>query len=143
MGISDYESSADVLNFIIGYYTVKGKDKTIDDVAKTDAPRRGSTAQYGAYAGQLGYEEIRELRRQDFTGMADKSISVFPKSQMGGVLGFTYIGQGIMTLREDHAGFMRLDPLTQVHEAIHTPDEYETRVLSEWMLRREPVKYKR
>ncbi|MFC1768724.1 hypothetical protein ACFLZX_03075, partial [Nanoarchaeota archaeon] len=77
------------------------------------------------------------------SGVVDKSISVFPKSQMGGVLGFTYLGENMMGLREDHAGHMRTDPLTQIHEAIHTPDEYETRRISEWIMMREMPKYKR
>ncbi|MBD3164295.1 hypothetical protein GF323_03780 [Candidatus Woesearchaeota archaeon] len=32
--------------------------------------------------------------------------------------------------------------MVDVHEAIHTPNEYETRVLTDWMLKRERPKYK-
>lgn len=31
---------------------------------------------------------------------------------------------------------------TQVHEAIHTPNEYDTRRLTEWMLEEEPIEDK-
>ncbi|HLC65485.1 MAG TPA: hypothetical protein VJI46_05185 [Candidatus Nanoarchaeia archaeon] len=125
----------------------KDEAKTTDDAVKTGPSNDAKKTAYIPYSSDYAtplthYREWQELVKQDFTGMVDKSISVLPKSHMGGVLGFTYLGQGIMTLREDHAGFMRLDPLTQVHEAVHTPDEYETRRISEWMLIAVAKKYR-
>jgi len=67
-------------------------------------------------------------------------LDILPKSIMGGVLGFTYLESGKMTRRDDLFGDMAM--LVDVHEAIHTPDEYETRVLTDWMLIREKPKYK-
>ena len=60
---------------------------------------------------------------------------------MGGILGFTYLGENFMARRDDLVGDMA--KMVDVHEAIHTPDEYETRVLTSWMLSREKMKYKR
>ena len=59
---------------------------------------------------------------------------------MGGVLGFTYLSSGKMARRDDLFGDMA--KMVDVHEAIHTPDEYETRVLTDWMLKKERPRYK-
>ena len=87
------------------------------------------------------YSERIEKTRQDFTSRLDKALEILPKSLMGGVLGFTYLGSGKMARRADLFGDMA--KMVDVHEAIHTPDEYETRVLTSWMLRMERPKYKR
>jgi hypothetical protein len=89
----------------------------------------------------LEYKDRIEKARQDFTFHLDKFLDILPKSIMGGVLGFTYLGSGKMTRRADLFGDMAL--LVDVHEAIHTPDEYETRVLTDWILRMETPKYKK
>ena len=94
-----------------------------------------SPVQKGEYTKRLA------LARQDFTNMLDKSLEILPRSLMGGVLGFTYLGSGKMARRDDLFGDMAL--MVDVHEAIHTPDEYETRVLTDWILRMEKPKYKR
>ena len=90
---------------------------------------------------KLSYHQIREDKIQDFTNAVDKSLTLLPKSIMGGVLGFTYLGENFMARRDDLTGAKAL--MVDVHEAIHTPDEYETRVLTAWMLKREMPKYKR
>lgn len=61
-----------------------------------------------------------------------KFVNVFPESVMGGILGFTYIGDHSMGKRDDLIG--ELSREVDVHESIHTPDEYETRVLTEWIM---------
>jgi len=86
------------------------------------------------------YTDRIDKARQDFTNALDKSLNLLPKSVMGGVLGFTYLGSGKMTRRDDLSGSMAL--MVDVHETIHTPDEYETRVLTDWILKIEKPKYK-
>lgn len=128
-----------------------------DDTSKVslqiDKPstERGEYVLHINYSEDLGgyfvrYEAIEyansiEKARQDFTNKLDKALELLPKSLMGGILGFTYIGQGKMTRRDDLFGDMAL--MVDVHEAIHTPDEYETRVLTEWMLKIERPRYSR
>ncbi len=87
------------------------------------------------------YPAEREQALQDFTGKVDKTLHIFPKSLMGGVLGFTYLGENFMGRRDDLVDSKAL--MVDVHEAIHTNDEYETRVLTDWMLTRERMRYKR
>jgi len=87
------------------------------------------------------YHEAREEKLQDFTSAVDKSLEILPPSIMGGVLGFTYLGENYMARRSDLVGRMAL--MVDVHEAIHTPDEYETRVLTSWMLTITATAYKK
>jgi len=78
-------------------------------------------------------------QKNDFTKHADKSLHIFPESIMGGVLGFTYLGENYMARRADLTGSKA--KMVDVHEAIHTPDEYETRILTDWMLLRQKPRY--
>lgn len=87
------------------------------------------------------YKEQQREQKQDFTKLADKSLHIFPESMMGGVLGFTYLGENYMGRRADITGSKAL--MVDTHEAIHTPDEYETRILTDWMLSRPRMNYKR
>lgn len=87
------------------------------------------------------YPTERERALQDFTNVLDKTLHIMPKSLMGGVLGYTYLGENFMARREDLSGAKAL--MVDVHEAIHTDNEYETRVLTDWILSRERPKYKR
>ena len=82
----------------------------------------------------LNYEEKKEINKQDFSNLAEnKWVDVFPEAQMGGILGFTYLGDGYQALRADML-YSPLGKMVDLHESIHTPDEHETRVLTEWML---------
>ena len=86
---------------------------------------------YGKAKGS--YTTFIERAKNDFTNLVpDKPITMFPASGMGGVLGFTYIGEAFMGLRDDL--LPEASHEVQIHEAIHTPDEYETRVITKWML---------
>lgn len=87
------------------------------------------------------YPSERENALQDFTNRLDKTLHIMPKSLMGGVLGYTYLGENFMARREDLSGSKAL--MVDVHEAIHTDNEYETRVLTDWILMRERPRYKR
>lgn len=68
-----------------------------------------------------------------------KWLNIFPESMMGGVLGFTYLGGNSMGRRADLTGGTAR--MVDIHESIHTPDEYETRVLTSWILEKARPKY--
>ena len=88
----------------------------------------------------LRYKKRRENSLQDFSDrVPGKFVNVFPESMLGGILGFTYLGENFMGKREDMVGNQMVD----VHESIHTNNEYETRLLTSWILSREKVKYTR
>jgi hypothetical protein len=128
----------------------KGKNKATLEIEKAIKENSAYSIMFSYDKKRQGYfvrYETKEYKkridkaRQDFTNTLDKSLEILPKSLMGGVLGFTYLGSGKMTRREDLFGAKAL--MVDVHEAIHTPDEYETRVLTSWMLKMEKPKYKR
>ena len=87
------------------------------------------------------YPFEREKALQDFTGILDKKLNIAPSSTMGGILGYAYLGENFMVRRDDVHGDKAL--MVDVHEAIHTHDEYETRVLTSWMLARERARDKK
>lgn len=68
-----------------------------------------------------------------------KWLNILPESQMGGVLGFTYLGDHSMGRRADLTGSMAR--MVDIHESIHTPDEYETRVLTDWIMDKTRSRY--
>ena len=86
----------------------------------------------------LRYQKKREDSLQDFSDrVPGKFVNVFPESLLGGILGFTYLGENFMGKREDMVGNQMVD----IHESIHTDNEYETRLLTSWILNRGKVKY--
>lgn len=87
------------------------------------------------------YPNEREEKLQDFSNRVDKSLTILPKALMPGVLGFTYLGENFMARRDDLVG--ETARMVDIHESIHTPDEYETRVLTDWIMSRERMKYKK
>ena len=68
-----------------------------------------------------------------------KWLNILPETSMGGVLGFTYIGDPSMGRRADLTG--KTARMVDIHESIHTPDEYETRVLTSWIMEKAKGKY--
>lgn len=68
-----------------------------------------------------------------------KWLNILPESVMGGVLGFTYLGENFMARRADLAGEMAR--MVDIHESIHTPNEYETRVLTRWIMEKAKSRY--
>ena len=68
-----------------------------------------------------------------------KWLNILPESMMGGVLGFTYLGENFMGRRADLTG--KTARMVDIHESIHTPDEYETRILTSWILEKVKGKY--
>jgi len=86
----------------------------------------------------LRYKKKRENSLQDFSErVPGKFVNVFPESMLGGILGFTYLGENFMGKREDMIGNQMVD----VHESIHTDNEYETRLLTSWILSKERGRY--
>ena len=71
--------------------------------------------------------------KEDMTNRVPlKWLNILPETMMGGVLGFTYIGDNSMGRRADLTG--KTARMVDIHESIHTPDEYETRVLTSWIM---------
>ena len=68
-----------------------------------------------------------------------KWLNILPETMMGGVLGFTYLGDNSMGRRADLVG--KTARMVDIHESIHTPDEYETRVLTSWIMEKVKGKY--
>ena len=94
-----------------------------------------------SYKSTIGaYLNKREQALTDFSDrVPGKNVHIFPESLMGGVLGFTYLGDNYMALRADLTG--NLKKMVDIHESIHTPDEYETRILTDWIMMKERPKY--
>ncbi|MEK6983340.1 MAG: hypothetical protein AABX33_02105 [Nanoarchaeota archaeon] len=70
-----------------------------------------------------------------------KWLNILPESLMGGILGFTYLGENFMGRRADLTG--KTARMVDIHESIHTPDEYETRILTSWIMEKSKSKYVR
>ncbi len=78
--------------------------------------------------------------KEDMTNRVPlKWLNILPETMMGGVLGFTYLGENFMGRRADLTG--KTARMVDIHESIHTPDEYETRVLTDWIMQKPRLKY--
>jgi len=78
--------------------------------------------------------------KEDMTNRVPlKWLNILPESVMGGVLGFTYLGDNSMGRRSDLTG--KTARMVDIHESIHTPDEYETRVLTSWIMEKARPRY--
>lgn len=78
--------------------------------------------------------------KEDMTNRVPlKWLNILPESMMGGVLGFTYLGENFMGRRADLTG--KTARMVDIHESIHTPDEYETRRLTDWIMSKERSRY--
>ncbi len=85
------------------------------------------------------YMQKLEESRQDFTNLApNKWVEKMPLSP--GFYGFTYLGEQWMGVNDNLLPAQNFK--TQLHEAIHTDNEYETRLITDWMLSREKPKYR-
>ncbi len=94
-----------------------------------------------SYAEQLkGYMKEHIKSKEDMTNRVPlKWLNILPENIMGGVLGFTYLGENFMGRRADLVG--KTARMVDIHESIHTPDEYETRVLTSWIMEKVRGKY--
>ena len=87
------------------------------------------------------YLERRQEAMHDFTDrVPGKHMNTFPSAGNAGLYGFTYLGDVKVWRRDDLIGG-EFAKMVDVHESIHTPDEYETRRLTEWMMEKENSKY--
>lgn len=93
------------------------------------------------YKQQLrGYLKQHIEDKEDMTNRVPlKWLNILPENIMGGVLGFTYLGENFMGRRADLTGWMAR--MVDIHESIHTPDEYETRVLTSWIMEKAKGRY--
>lgn len=102
---------------------------------------------YGTIEEKLYYGNINNYLnrfiedRNDFASrvLFQKNLELLPPAIMGSVLGYTYLGEIYQVRRDDIIGDKAYE--VDLHEAIHTPDEYETRVLVAWILSKEKPKY--
>jgi hypothetical protein len=71
----------------------------------------------------------------DFTHLIpNKRLEKRQPSHMDGAYGFTYSPSALDYMCLDNSLFGKFKEEVDVHESIHTEDEYETRVLSRWMI---------
>ncbi|MEK6946178.1 MAG: hypothetical protein AABX32_01085 [Nanoarchaeota archaeon] len=106
------------------------------------APRpHGKIYSEGTYRKILNdYMQLHIRSKEDMTSRVPlKWLNIHPETTMGGVLGFTYIGDPSMGRRADLTGWTAR--MVDIHESIHTPDEYETRVLTSWIMEKAVNKY--
>lgn len=94
-----------------------------------------------SYRQQLrGYMQQHIADKEDMANRVPlKWLNILPETMMGGVLGFTYLGENFMGRRADLTG--KTARMVDIHESIHTPDEYETRVLTSWIMEKVKGKY--
>ena len=86
------------------------------------------------------YINRRQNALHDFSDrVPGKHMHILPENVMGGILGFTYLGENFITLRADLTGETK--KMVDIHESIHTPDEYETRILTNWIMSDKKSKY--
>ena len=86
------------------------------------------------------YAERLTDQKGDFSERVPfKVLHMKPKNQMGGALGYTFLGESYMAMRDDLQGELKRE--VDIHESIHTPNEYETRVLTWWMMQKPKIEY--
>src|SRR3989338_3479610 len=113
----------------------EAKDRVIPyKVMITYEDRYGEERLIITYQQQMkNYIEKHVNEKEDMTHRVPlKWLNILPESMMGGILGFTYIGDPAMGRRADLTG--KTARMVDIHKSIHTPDEYETRVLTEWIM---------
>ena len=93
------------------------------------------------YKSTIGtYISRRQEALQDFSDrVPGKSLETFPVSGNEGLYGYTFLGDIKVWRRDDLSG--NFAKMVDIHECIHTPDEYETRILTDWIMSKQPVKY--
>lgn len=92
-----------------------------------------------AYILSHSYQQRWQQERRDLWKFIPFTvIKQFPVSGNEGLYGFTIPGSGIINQREDlqfiGRGLWTKQEENQIHESIHTNDEYETRILTAWIL---------
>ncbi|MDP6600198.1 MAG: hypothetical protein QF798_02055 [Candidatus Woesearchaeota archaeon] len=95
------------------------------------------------YSSAIGtYLDRRLESMHDFTGrVPGKNLETFPVSGNEGLYGYTFLGDIKAWRRDDLSG--NFAKMVDIHESIHTPDEYETRILTDWIMTLPLIKYKK
>ena len=93
------------------------------------------------YKSTIGtYLKRRQDALHDFTDrVPGKNLETFPVSGNEGIYGYTFLGDIKVWRRDDLSG--NFAKMVDIHECIHTPDEYETRILTDWIMSKQPTKY--
>jgi hypothetical protein len=88
------------------------------------------------------YKKDFAMSFSDFTHLIpNKRLEKKQPTHMGGAYGFTYSPPALDYMCLDNTLTGKFKDEVDVHESIHTPDEYETRVLSRWMIEEKGNKY--
>ncbi len=88
------------------------------------------------------YLDRRLESMHDFTDrVPGKNLETFPVSGNEGLYGYTFLGDIKAWRRDDLSG--NFAKMVDIHESIHTPDEYETRILTDWIMTMPLIKYKK
>ena len=92
------------------------------------------------YASVIGaYLDRRIEAMHDFSDrVPGKQLNTFPVSGNEGLFGYTFLGDVKIWRRDDLTGDFA--KMVDIHESIHTPDEYETRILTDWIMSKQPYK---
>lgn len=86
------------------------------------------------------YRDRRIESMHDFTDrVPGKNLETFPVSGNEGLYGYTFLGDIRAWRRDDLSG--NFAKMVDIHESIHTPDEYETRILTDWIMTKQISKY--
>lgn len=120
------QSSKEIPKEIISFQTPINKD--YNRVAYTSAFMM-LAIEYAKTA--VNPTHIYTRARRDFTVHVPEKRMQMMKLPPG-FYGFTYLGHDFMAINDNLSPERNYE--TQVHEAIHTPDEYETRAITAWML---------
>ena len=93
------------------------------------------------YSSVIGaYRDRRIESMHDFTDrVPGKNLETFPVSGNEGLYGYTFLGDIKAWRRDDLSG--NFAKMVDIHESIHTPDEYETRILTDWIMTKQISKY--
>jgi len=103
----------------------------LTNVVYGENPQEGILDNYGPNI--IDYLERRQQELGDFSGrVPGKHLNTFPSSGNDDLFGFTYLGDNRAWRRDDLSGEFAHE--VDIHECIHTPDEYETRVLTSWIM---------
>lgn len=95
---------------------------------------------YPFYSLIGAYLDRRIESMHDFTDrVPGKNLETFPVAGNEGLYGYTFLGDVKAWRRDDLTGDFA--KMVDVHECIHTPDEYETRRITEWMMEKTTTKY--
>ncbi len=98
------------------------------------APSHGYNAKDLIEANPVGIEYMvrNERGKEDFTNLIDKNVT---KERLPwGFFGYTYLNHSRSWLNELLDQTPEFKKEVDLHEAMHTPDELETRYISKWML---------